>query len=99
MSYVNHPEAGWQTFVPDGPWQSGAPGWSTAPWVGWGMNPNQALPTRQAMNGCGACAAAAASGVGEGDTQLPIWPVFVGYGVSAVMLFGMYKLVQYLDRI
>lgn len=39
--------------VPDGPFQAGSRGWSQAPWVTWGDNPNQAGPRRIAANGLG----------------------------------------------
>jgi len=39
---------------PDGPFRTGATGWSRAPWPGWGQNPNQAGPRRIAVDGLGA---------------------------------------------
>lgn len=66
MSFVAVPRQNFETFQADGPWQSGARGWSRAPVPGWGMNPNQTLPRFQATAGCG-CS-------GMGDTTAPTPP-------------------------
>ena len=41
-------------FQADSPWHAGAPGWKTAPWPGWGENPNLVGPPRLAVDGLGA---------------------------------------------
>lgn len=40
-------------FQPEGAWHAGAPGWSEAPYPGWGENPNLVGPKRLAVEGLG----------------------------------------------
>jgi hypothetical protein len=91
MSFVAVPRQNYETFQADGPWESGAPGWSEAPVPGWGMNPNQILPRRQATAGCGC-----AGGVGEDvlAKPLPIWPVFALGGALMLAMWATYRLAK-----
>lgn len=41
-------------FQPEGAWHAGAPGWSVAPYPGWGENPNLVGPKRLGVEGLGA---------------------------------------------
>jgi hypothetical protein len=97
MSFVAVPRQNFETFQADGPWESGAPGWSTAPLPGWGMNPNQVLPRFQATAGCAAC-----SGLGEeapttAAPTLPIWPVFALAGALGAGMWVAYKMAKAFD--
>lgn len=38
---------------PESAWHAGAPGWSVAPYPGWGENPNLVGPARLAVEGLG----------------------------------------------
>jgi len=40
-------------FQPEGAWHAGAPGWSEAPYPGWGENPNLVGPKRLGVEGLG----------------------------------------------
>lgn len=53
MSYDRVNPTYYQTFQQDTPFHAGAPGWSTAPWVTWGDNPNLAGRRRLATDGLG----------------------------------------------
>jgi len=57
MSYSAIPRSNYLTFQPETPFENGSVGWSKAPYVGWGMNPNQMLPYELAGLGasCPAC--------------------------------------------
>lgn len=98
MSYVGVPRANFETFQADGPWESGAPGWSTAPVPGWGMNPNQSLPRRQATAGCG-CAAMGADAPAPAEAPAaqtkPQWSMLALLaGVAGVGAWAAFKLSQ-----
>lgn len=70
MSYSELKPEYYRMFQPDSPWHAGAPGWKSAPWPGWGRNPNLVGPPRLAVNGLGAYFApkyeTAISGLGRG---------------------------------
>lgn len=53
MSYVNVTPQYYEMLQPDGPFEAGSPGWSSAPVPGWGANPNLVGPPRWAVNGLG----------------------------------------------
>ncbi len=53
MSYVAVNPSFYQMFQPEGAWHAGAPGWSEAPYPGWGENPNLVGPKRLAVEGLG----------------------------------------------
>jgi hypothetical protein len=54
MSYVAINPTFYQMLQPESPWHPGAPGWSTAPFPGWGENPALVGPSRLAVEGLGA---------------------------------------------
>lgn len=53
MSYVALNPSFYQMFQPEGAWHAGAPGWSEAPYPGWGENPNLVGPKRLGVEGLG----------------------------------------------
>lgn len=53
MSYDRVNPTYYRTFQPDTPFHAGAPGWTAAPWVTWGENPNLAGRRRLATDGLG----------------------------------------------
>jgi hypothetical protein len=54
MSYSELKPEYYRMFQPDSPWHAGSEGWSTAPWPGWGRNPNLVGQSRVGVNGLGA---------------------------------------------
>lgn len=54
MSYAQIKPEYYRMFQPDSPWHAGSPGWKSAPWPGWGRNPNLVGPPRLAVEGLGA---------------------------------------------
>ena len=40
MSYSDIKPEYYRMFQPDSPWHAGSEGWASAPWPGWGRNPN-----------------------------------------------------------
>jgi hypothetical protein len=85
----------WQALQPDGPWEAGAPGWYTAPYVGWGQNPDRHLPPILANDGC--CSGCGGCGQTEQTDVFvnpPIWPIFVLLGVAGLGMLAVYKLAQ-----
>ncbi len=54
MSYVALNPSYYQMLQPESAWHAGAPGWSEAPYPGWGENPNLVGPRRLAVEGLGA---------------------------------------------
>lgn len=83
----------WRGLQPDSPWEAGAPGWSKAPFVGWGQNPDRSLPQRLAVSGCG-CSSAAPVGQDSTSITLPIWPIFALSGLLALTIWGTSKLAR-----
>lgn len=69
MSYDRVNPTYYQTYQPDTAFHAGAPGWSLAPWVTWGSNPNLAGRRRLATDGLGAITAI--SGLGETTLSFP----------------------------
>jgi hypothetical protein len=53
VSYVAVNPSFYQMFQPEGAWHAGAPGWSEAPYPGWGENPNLVGPKRLGVEGLG----------------------------------------------
>ena len=97
MSFVAVPRQNFETFQADGPWQSGARGWSTAPVPGWGMNPNQVLPRRQSTAGCGCAVGDDTAVPAPAPAKLPLWPLFALTGVLAISMYGTYRMAKYFD--
>lgn len=94
MSYAKLQTSYWQALQPDGPWEAGAPGWAAAPFVGWGQNPDRSLPPMLATEGLGC----GCSAKGVGADSLPVWPLFVGYGFLALVVWGAFKFAGHADR-
>jgi len=53
VSYVKLNPSYYQMLNPESPWHPGAPGWSVAPYPGWGENPNLVGPKRLGVEGLG----------------------------------------------
>jgi len=107
MSYAAlHPEY-YEMLTPQSAWHAGSPGWSTAPYVGWGENAFRAGPRRLAVGayygtqplepvkglGCGC----AARGVGDDSTGkflgLPTW-----YWVTFAVVGVGVQVASYLEK-
>lgn len=69
-------------FQPEGAWHAGAPGWSEAPYPGWGENPNLVGPKRLAVEGLGMTDAAATN---------------LGLGAIAALGIGLIVFVNHLS--
>ena len=54
MSYSDIKPEYYRMFQPDSPWHAGSEGWSSAPWPGWGRNPNLVGQPRVGVEGLGA---------------------------------------------
>lgn len=54
MSYSEIKPEYYRMHQPDSPWHAGSEGWSTAPWPGWGRNPNLVGQPRVGVDGLGA---------------------------------------------
>jgi len=67
MSYAAVRPAFYEMLTPDSPWHAGAPGWSSAPFPGWGENPNLVGPPRVAVNGLRGAGCGCSRGVGDED--------------------------------
>jgi len=94
-SYARLHPSYWQALQPDGPWEAGAPGWWTAPYVGWGENPYRHLPPILANDGCcGGTGQAPTTDVFATGYKMPIWPVFVLLGIAGLGMLAVYKLAQ-----
>ncbi len=105
MSYDQTNPTYYQTFQPDTPFHPGAEGWSTAPWMTWGDNPNLAGRRKLATDGLGNVIAI--SGLGavnlgpapDGGTTLtlpalppvPAWRQAVGTVAAAACAYHGYK--------
>jgi hypothetical protein len=95
MSYSAVPRSNYLTFQPETPFESGAPGWSTAPYPGWGNNPNQMLPFYLAGLGEDAVPAPESTPPAPpvpGKVEWPLWPALLMYGVAAAVAYGTYRL-------
>ncbi len=53
MSYVALNPSYYQMLQPESAWHPGAPGWSVAPFPGWGENPALVGPKRLGVEGLG----------------------------------------------
>jgi hypothetical protein len=53
VSYVALNPSYYQMLQPEGAWHAGAPGWSEAPFPGWGENPALVGPKRLGVEGLG----------------------------------------------
>ena len=71
MSYDRVNPTYYQTYQPDTPFHPGAEGWSVAPWMTWGDNPNLAGRRRLATDGLGKVVAISGLG-GGGHTAIGI---------------------------
>jgi hypothetical protein len=92
-SYARLHPSYYQALQPDGPWEAGAPGWWTAPFVGWGHNPDRHLPPILANDGCcGSCGGC--DSTGDWFTDPPIWPIFALLGIAGLSMLAVYKLAQ-----
>jgi len=93
MSYSAIPRSNYLTFQPETPFENGSVGWSKAPYVGWGMNPNQMLPYELAGLGEDAVPAPeSAPPTPPPAGTLPVWPAFAGYALAAAVAYGIYRL-------
>jgi hypothetical protein len=54
MSYSEIKPEYYRMHQPDSPWHAGSKGWSSAPWPGWGRNPNLVGQPRVGVEGLGA---------------------------------------------
>ncbi len=54
MSYLDMKPGYYEMLQPGTPWHPGAPGWTKAPYPGWGNNPNLVGPRFLAQHGVGA---------------------------------------------
>ena len=97
-SYARLHPSYYQALQHDGPWEAGAPGWWTAPFVGWGENPDRHLPPILANDGCcgscGGCEGQGQTDVFSPEYKMPIWPVFALLGIAGLGMLGIYKLAQ-----
>lgn len=67
MSYEQTSPAFYQMLQPGTPYHAGAPGWSRAPFPGWGQNPALRGPARLGVHGCaGECGCGGCGQVGGG---------------------------------
>src|SRR5580692_11906599 len=57
MSYAEIKPEYYRMHQPDSPWHAGAPGWKSAPWPSFGVNPTLVGPPRLAVEGIGAIGA------------------------------------------
>jgi len=76
VSYVALNPSYYQMLQPESAWHAGAPGWSEAPYPGWGENPNLVGPRRLAIEGLGDDAS---------DKQKAL---LIGLGYAAVAALG-----------
>jgi hypothetical protein len=65
MSYALIKPEYYRMFQPDSPWHAGAPGWKSAPWPGWGRNPNLVGPPRLGVEGLGSACKCGGPSVGD----------------------------------
>lgn len=102
MSYDNVSPASYETYQQGTPWHAGAPGWTQAPFPGWGNNPNLVGQPFLATSGLGAyyaersnlpisglgggCAPCAAAGLGVAPDTAL---GLVGAGVTLAMIAGL----------
>lgn len=103
MSYASVNPSYWQALQPDGPWEAGAPGWKSAPFVGWGHNPDRSLPPLLATDGCSGLGCApkgcGCSGVGaDAPVSVPVWPVLVGYAAVGLLIWGAFRYAAHAER-
>jgi hypothetical protein len=70
MAYDAITPAYYEMLQPSSPWHAGAPGWATAPFPGWGENPNLVGPRRLATHGVGGCGCSGAVGA-DGEPSSP----------------------------
>lgn len=107
MSYSDIKPEYYRMFQPDSPWHAGSEGWASAPWPGWGRNPNLVGQPRVAVDGLGAYYAntfeqpinglggCGCKGVGDSvnaDTTTSVWVVGAfAVGLAAIAYFAMHK--------
>ncbi len=88
MSFDRVTPTYYQTYQQGTPFEAGAPGWSTAPWVTWGDNPNLGGRRRLATNGLGNVVAI--SGLGDA-AALPAWYRALGLVGAAACAYHGYR--------
>lgn len=98
MSYLEISPSFYTTLQPDSPYHPGAPGWASAPWPGWGMNPNNTLPQRMAVGNvevCSSCQAAAGTPDGIGAYYAPKHPLgeVSASAKTTLLMFGIVGLL------
>lgn len=77
MSYMEIQPAFYEMLQPDTAWHAGARGWTQAPWVTWGNNPNLVGLPRL--------------GVGQEPGQVSLLPLAFGVlGIGAVLAVAAY---------
>jgi hypothetical protein len=94
VSYAAITPEYYQMLQPDTPWRAGAPGWTAAPFPGWGENPNLRGPARLAVNGCGCSAVGADAAVVPPVSEGGPGPYMVALGVlglAGVLLLTVAK--------
>lgn len=99
MSFDRVTPTYYQTFQQGTPFEAGAPGWSTAPWVTWGNNPNLGGRRRLATDGLGSVVAI--SGLGDAaapttltyslGSPLPAWRRALGLVGAAACAYHGYR--------
>lgn len=87
MSYVALKPSYYQMLNPEGAWHAGAPGWSQAPYPGWGENPNLVGPKRLAVEGLGLDIQVSDTRACQDDRQKGVL-IGVGIGGAAVGLIA-----------
>jgi hypothetical protein len=98
MSIAKLNTAYWQALQPDGPFEAGAPGWASAPFVGWGENPDRAVPPMLATDGLGCGCTGPGRAVGADPIQISIWPLLAGYAVVGLIIWGAFKFADKAQR-
>lgn len=92
MSYDRVTPNYYRTFQPDTPFHPGAEGWTKAPWVTWGDNPNLAGKKRLATDGLGRIVAISGLGAEPDPAAAATDVVMLGYsaaiGVGVGYLFA-----------
>lgn len=82
MSYVALNPSYYQMLQPDSAWHPGAPGWSVAPYPGWGENPALVGPKRLGVEGLGVTI----SVEGESCAADRRTGVLIGAGIGGVIV-------------
>lgn len=99
MSYDRVTPTYYQTYQQGTPFEAGAPGWTQAPWVTWGNNPNLGGRRRLATDGLGNIVAI--SGIGDAPAPatltyipgppMPTWRRALGTLAAGACAYHGYK--------